>query len=93
MPIPESLQHKIELFESKGRIFRDGAELFSEVSWFSVMFGQRLRPRGHHPLLDAVGDDKIAAFLANTRQITKKCVDAMPLHADYIAGTCKASAM
>ncbi|MBT9459885.1 MAG: tryptophan 7-halogenase [Burkholderiaceae bacterium] len=93
MPVPDALQHKMDLFRSKGRIFRDTTDLFSEVSWFSVMFGQRLRPRGHHPLLDAVGDDKIAAFLANTRHITRKCVDAMPLHADYIAGTCRAPTM
>lgn len=88
MDIPASLQRKIDLFESKGRIYRDSSEMFTDISWFTVMLGQGLRPRGYHPLLDAVGDDKIAAFLANVEHITRKCVDAMPQHAAYVAGTC-----
>ena len=88
MEVPDSLRKKLDLFESKGRIFRDSNEMFTDVSWFSVMFGQGLIPRGYHPLLDSVGDEKIGNFLLQVEQITKKCVDAMPSHADYVAGTC-----
>lgn len=92
MEIPLSLQRKLDLFESKGRIFRDSNEMFTDVSWFSVMFGQGLIPRGYHPLLDSVGDERIAHFLAQVEHVTKKCVDAMPSHADYVAGTCASKA-
>lgn len=93
MAVPDSLQARLDLFESKGRFFKNGTELFADDSWFTVLFGQGLRPRGYHPLLDSVGEERIEGFLAQVERITQKCVEAMPLHADYVAGTCPAKPM
>ena len=93
MEIPDSLQARLDLFASKGRFFKNGTELFSDDSWFAVMYGQGLHPKGYHPLLDAIGDERIDGFLAQVERITKKCVDAMPLHSTYVAGTCPAKPM
>jgi tryptophan halogenase len=93
MAVPESLQARLDLFASKGRFFKNGTELFSDDSWFAVMYGQGLHPKGHHPLLGAIGDERIDGFLAQVERITKKCVDAMPLHSDYVAATCPAKPM
>ena len=49
MELPESLQHRIELFKQTGRVFRDGSELFDD-SWQQVMIGQGLRPQSYHLL-------------------------------------------
>jgi tryptophan 7-halogenase len=88
MPIPDTLAHKLDLFKSNGRVFRENAELFSEVSWVEVMLGQRLVPHSYHPLVDALPDDKVAAFLDNVRSTIQRCVQAMPAHADYVAQQC-----
>ena len=93
MEIPDSLQARLDLFASKGRFFKNGTELFGDDSWFTVMYGQGLHPKGHHPLLDSIGDDRIDAFLAQIEHITQKCVSAMPLHSAYVAGTCAAKPM
>ena len=34
----------MDLFCSNGRVFREGAELFTELSWLQVMHGQGLKP-------------------------------------------------
>jgi tryptophan halogenase len=42
--IPESLQHRIDLFRETGRVFRIPNELFAENSWMQVMLGQGIMP-------------------------------------------------
>ena len=46
MEIPDSLQRKIDLFRAKGRIFREGDELFGDPSWVAVCLGQHIVPAG-----------------------------------------------
>lgn len=91
MPIPDTLHQKIELFRSHGRIYRLGNELFTELSWFQVMFGQGIRPRSYHPLADAKSDERVANLLANVKQVMHRVVEQMPTHDAYIAEHCKAS--
>ena len=62
-----------------------GQELFSEPSWLQVMLGQGLRPRRHHPLADRRPREQVAAFVDDVRRVVRRCVDVMPLHADFIA--------
>jgi tryptophan 7-halogenase len=88
MPIPDSLQQKIDLFASNGRVFRDGMELFSEISWVEVFIGQRITPHGYHPLVDTISEERVVEFLANVRSTIQRCVDAMPTHAHYVAEQC-----
>ncbi|MDE2372386.1 MAG: tryptophan 7-halogenase [Burkholderiales bacterium] len=90
MTIPEALQHKLELYRSCGRIFRDNNELFAEVGWLQVMHGQGLRPAGHHPLADLIPEAETAEYLDGIRGVIAQCVDIMPTHADYIRQHCLA---
>ena len=91
MDIPDTLQHKIDLYSSNGRFFREDNELFGELSWVQVMEGQRIHARGHHPFADMRPVDNVRAFLADTRSVIERCIDVMPTHADYIAANCAAS--
>lgn len=84
MQVPESLQRKLDLFASNGRVFRENNELFAEPSWIQVLYGQGLHPAGYHGLVDAVPEARIAAFLDNVRGVVDKCVQAMPGHRAYI---------
>ena len=88
MSIPSSLQRKIDLWSSNGRVFRDSGELFSEISWVEVFIGQRITPRGYHPLVDTLTEARTAEFLDNVRNTIQRCVDAMPPHAQYVAEQC-----
>ena len=92
MEIPASLQRRMDLYRSNGRIFRHGEELFTEISWLQVMHGQGLRAQGYHPVVDQRTPGEIAAFLADVRAVIRNCVDVMPLHADFIAAHCAAGA-
>jgi tryptophan 7-halogenase len=91
MPVPDSLQHKMDLFLSNGRIQRDGLELFADPSWLQVMVGQRLRPRAHHPFAELRPEAEVAAYVGHVEQVIAKCVKVMPTHADYIARHCAAT--
>jgi tryptophan halogenase len=91
MAIPESLQRKMDLFASNGRIHREQDELFTEMSWLQVMIGQGITPRGYHPFANLRPEAEVAAYLNNVEQVIARCVTAMPTHAEFIAASCKAA--
>jgi tryptophan halogenase len=90
MEVPASLQHKIDVYQANGRVFREANELFTKTSWVQVMHGQRLRPKSYHPLVDLIGEQEIQAYLDEVKGVIGACVDAMPSHARYIADHCAA---
>ncbi|HET9975914.1 MAG TPA: tryptophan halogenase family protein [Burkholderiaceae bacterium] len=90
MPIPDTLQRKIELFRSNGRVFRDLQELFAEPSWLQVMVGQRIVPQGYHPFADLRPEAEVEAYVANVAEVIAKCVKVMPTQAEFIGAHCRA---
>jgi tryptophan halogenase len=90
MPVPESLQQRIDLYKSHGRVYREGNELFTKVSWLQVMHGQRIRPAAYHPLTDLLSEADIQAYLEEVEGVIAACVDVMPTHAKFIAENCAA---
>jgi tryptophan halogenase len=93
MQVPDSLQHKIDLWMANGRIFREDEELFSEESWIQVFIGQGMIPHGYDPQVDLKSDTQIAQYLSNIAAVIGKCVKVMPSHAEYVAKTCPAPAI
>jgi tryptophan 7-halogenase len=91
MIVPEALQRKIDLYRSNGRLFREGNELFAELSWLQVMQGQRITPRGHHPFADLYPREEVDDFLDNVAGVIRKCVAVMPTQAQFIAAECAAA--
>src|SRR3546814_10915760 len=67
MPIPDSLDQKIELFRETGRVFRRNEELFAENSWVQVMLGQGIEPRSYHPSATKLRDDELDRLLKMLR--------------------------
>jgi len=88
MAVPATLQRKIDLYAANGRIFREGAELFAELSWLQVMQGQGIEPRGWHPFVDLRSEAEVEGLVRNVGEVIRKCVAAMPTQADYIASQC-----
>lgn len=90
MPVPDSLQHRLDLYRSNGRIYRKSEELFAEVSWLQVMHGQHVQANGYHPMADRRPEAEVEAFLADVERVIGKCVEVMPTHAEFIAANCAA---
>ena len=90
MPIPDSLAARIELFKANGRIVRFNEELFTELGWLQVMWGQGLRPKGYHPLADQLTPKQLDEFMAVSHKHAAHVASQMPTHKDYIAANCTA---
>jgi len=93
MELPATLQRKIDLWRSNGRIFREDDELFTEESWIQVLIGQGIMPRSHDPLTAIKSDAQIDQFLGNIAATIGRCVDVMPAHDDYLRKYCPAVAV
>jgi tryptophan halogenase len=87
MDVPESLQRKIDLFRAKGRVFREGAELFATTSWVAVCLGQHIVPEDHEPAADALDEDKVAGALEQMRQGYLQVAAQLPIHGDFLRHT------
>ncbi|RDV25654.1 tryptophan 7-halogenase [Alteromonas aestuariivivens] len=90
MPVPDSLTQKIEQFKASGRVFRFNNEMFSDLSWFEVMYGQGLRPESFHGLTGLFGEDELARRLDGIRNVVRRSADYMPSHQAFINEYCKA---
>jgi tryptophan 7-halogenase len=93
MELPSTLQRKIDLWRSNGRIFREDDELFAEESWIQVFLGQGIVPLSYDPLVAIKSDPQIEQFLGNIAATIDRCVSVMPGHAEYISKYCPAEPM
>ncbi|WP_441003581.1 tryptophan halogenase family protein [Pseudocolwellia agarivorans] len=84
MSIPDSLQHKMELFQCAGRVFRDDHELFSTSSWVAVMTGQNIYPETPEPMLLGVPIQNIEKSLQSMQRAMQQTSIQMPTHAEFI---------
>ncbi|WP_121115634.1 tryptophan halogenase family protein [Croceibacterium ferulae] len=90
MAVPDSLQQRMDLFASHGRIMPDAGALFTETSWLAVMLGQGLHPRKADPVAAAMPAAEIAPQLRQMREIVRRGAEVMPAHDDFIARHCAA---
>ena len=83
--IPDSLKHRIELYQGYGRVFRREDELFSPVSWTAAFEGQGVHAAAPDPLTLGMPIDQIEAVLRQQREMFRRGVESMPAHADFVA--------
>jgi tryptophan 7-halogenase len=93
MSVPEPLADTIRLFKDSGRFFRNAEEMFAITSWVQVMLGQHIVPQHYHPAVDLIPDQEIAGLADSVKTVIAACVDAMPMHAQFIARHCAAAAV
>ncbi|MBY5990788.1 tryptophan halogenase family protein [Ferrimonas balearica] len=91
MALPDSLAHKLALFQQSGRLVRQQEELFTETAWQQVMLGQGWLPESHSPLAQNLSEAQLEEFLANYRTLVDHAVTQLPTHGDYLAQYCPAS--
>jgi len=90
MPIPDSLQYKIDHFTAHGMLVSDERELFANPSWIAVYLGQGIVPTRAPALASLRSQVPVADRLAAIRSAMDEAVVAMPSHADFIARHCAA---
>ena len=93
MPVPDSLQRKLDLFQSSARSIKRGAfELFREESWVQVLLGQGMWP-DYDPNVDIIPEGEIASYLRDIEQVLAEVAHSLPSHGDFIARYCRAPVM
>lgn len=90
MEVPHSLAQRIELWRSKGRVFREGFELFGTPSWVAVLLGQGIIPAEPEPAALAIDAKFAAEALDKMHASYRQMAEHMPTHADFIAAACAA---
>jgi len=90
MAVPETLAHKIALFQSNARAVRDNNEMFRERSWAAVMLGQGMEPEGYHPFVDNLSDAQLDALTAQIKSNVAGIVAQTPSHQDFLKHYCAA---
>jgi tryptophan halogenase len=90
MPIPDSLQYKIDHFRTNGMLVADGQELFANPSWIAVYLGQGITPARAPALAHMREGVPVAERLAQIRTAMDEAVAAMPSHGEFIARHCAA---
>jgi len=90
MKVPDSLARRVDLWKAKGRLFREGFELFSTTSWVAVMLGQGIVPDDYEPAVDALDEDRVAQALEQMRLAILDVAERLPTHGEFIARACPA---
>lgn len=86
--IPDSLAHKMALFEENGKLFRQQNDLFLEASWLQVMLGQGLTPKDYHPLANAYSEKQLLDMLQRVQKIKREPLSQIPSHDEFLRGYC-----
>ena len=89
MNIPDSLEHRIQLFRQSGRVFCNKSELFGATSWVQVMLGQGLVPEQYHPLVNVKNEKELGDYLAGIREQVEARVNQLLHHQQFIEDYCK----
>lgn len=79
-PVPEPLQRKLDLYESRGRVPLYDEELFEADDWIAVFDGQGIRPRRHDALADAIPEQQLLQHAGRIREVILDAVRSMPHH-------------
>jgi tryptophan halogenase len=85
MAIPDSLAERLELFAEEGLFVEAPHDLFKEGSWASVLIGQGMMPRGHHPVADVAPGAALDEQLARMQSAVASRLAELPDHEAYIA--------
>ncbi|MEC8526667.1 MAG: tryptophan halogenase family protein [Pseudomonadota bacterium] len=84
MELPDSLKHRMELFERSARVFKPQDDVFAENSWVQVMMGQGLTPQGYHNIAQAMSSEQMTAFLKGIQHEVAQTVAKLPQHGAFV---------
>ena len=84
-PLPPSLDYKLRLYESRGRVALYDEEPLEAASWIALFDECGVRPRRYNPLADGFPVADLEAHAERVRKIMLDALTRMPSHGDYLA--------
>ena len=84
MQVPDTLAHKLALFERTGRLVEDPDDLFKTVAWLQVLVGQNVEPERYHPLADLPSTDQLRQFLGDLSSLVANQAPRFSAHREWL---------
>lgn len=84
LPIPKSLETKLDLFKEHGRLYNNKLDLFSEYSWYAVLEGMKVRPKSYDPLIDSSVFSTIEKALAESLKMLDGNASKVLSHNEFL---------
>ncbi len=88
MDIPDTLQHRIDLYRNNAITYQEGLDLFRVDSWLQVFRGQGLESEGFHHMGKMLPDGQLKAALENLKGGIGNAVSQLPKHEDFLIQYC-----
>ena len=85
MTLPDSLQEKLNAWNTRGYVIKYEHGVFLPPSWVAVMMGQNLMPKGYDPRADGFDIDKLNRDLLDVKTKTAQAVRKTPKQTDFLA--------
>ncbi|WP_066796852.1 tryptophan halogenase family protein [Sphingomonas soli] len=85
MSVPDTLQYKLDLYASRGRMPMYDEELFDRAEWIAMLDGQGLHPRRYDALADTIPEPAIIQHVTRLREMIVDAAKAMPNHGATLA--------
>lgn len=90
MPIPDSLAHKMQVYESRGHVVMYEPEAFEKESWVTMYMGFHRYARRYDERADNISLADLKNQLARMRQMIQVAADQAMTHGHFIARHCAA---
>ncbi len=90
MPVPDSLAHKMHVFESRGHVVMYDPEAFEKESWVTMYWGFHRHSRRYDERADNIPLEELKNQLARIRKMIQVAADQAMSHGDFIARHCAA---
>lgn len=84
MTIPSTLDYRMRLYSSLGRVVQYDEELLYDTSWINLFDEQGLQPIHFHPIAQGFTTEKLQAHVSRTRAIMIEELKKMPTHGEYL---------
>lgn len=84
MEVPETLEHKIDLFRATARVSASFDELFDARAWYQVLIGQNVIPESYNPIADLLPEPRLKEFLDGLERSHAVEVSRWPDHAAFV---------
>lgn len=84
LPLPESLQETLDLYDRTGLVECVRHALFQDSSWYSILSGQNRLPDTWHRRADLSDFDKVRHIMSMIRKSNAELSQTLPAHRAYI---------
>jgi tryptophan halogenase len=78
MQLPDSLQYKMDVFRSSGRVPLLSEESYQEPSWVAILLGQNILPKRYDPLVDNLNVEHLKSAMLQRRRAIRRLAEGMP---------------